>query len=39
MGDDRNYLLDEAKQLYRTNNYTKSIDLLKKYVKLHKGSI
>ena len=37
-GDDRASLLEEAKELYKSSNYLKSIEVLKKYVRLHRNS-
>lgn len=37
--DDKTTLLEEAKELYKGGNYVKSIDLLRKYVRLHRGSV
>lgn len=34
--NERNYVLEEAKEYYRQNQFEKSIDLLKKYVKFNK---
>lgn len=33
---DRNYILEEAKEYYRRNEFLKSVELLKKYVKFNK---
>lgn len=38
-GDDKTYMLDEAKELYKSNNYVRSIEILKKYVRLHRNSV
>lgn len=34
--NDKNYVLEEAKEYYRQNQFEKSTDLLKKYVKFNK---
>jgi outer membrane protein assembly factor BamD (BamD/ComL family) len=39
VNDDKAYLLEEAKELYKNNNYMKSIEILKKYVRLHRNSV
>jgi hypothetical protein len=38
-GDDKAYMLNGAKELYKSNNYVRSIEILKKYVRLHRNSV
>lgn len=36
VNNDRNYILEEAKECYKNNDFQRSIELLKKYVKFNK---
>lgn len=38
VNNDRNYILEEAKECYKCNDFQRSIELLRKYVRFNKDS-
>jgi tetratricopeptide (TPR) repeat protein len=37
--DEKTYLLDEAKEFYKNNNYGKAVEVLRKYLRIHRNAV